>query len=145
MSLSSRCRSRSATGNRGGGWVVRRLTREDLQALDAELPEEWNIGKPAGYAAERNGELVAIGQVTWDRYGHVWGWFNKRERIPAIIMHRCALEVLDFLSRPEVGEKHLYMICNLAVPGAEKWVRRLGFVPDETLTHPYGPVFRCDL
>lgn len=141
MSSSSRCRS--ATGDRGGGWVVRSVTREDLQALDAELPEEWNIGKPAGYAAERNGELVATGQVTWDRYGHVWGWFNNCERVPAIIMHRCALEMLRLLR--ECEEARLYMICDLDAPGAEKWVRRLGFVPDDTMKHPLGPVFRCDL
>lgn len=136
-------RPRRAIGEFPGGWVVRRVTRQDLQELAAEMPEEWCVADPAGYAVERDGELVATGQVTFDQHHRAWAWLNKKCPVPAAIMHRCALRMLGFLR--EVDEPCIYIICDLATPGAERWARRLGFVPDEMLTHPLGPVYRCDI
>lgn len=122
---------------------IRRVTLDDVLALDALLPQEWRVGEPVGYAAERDGALVAIGTVTWDRWGRAWGWYNSREQLPAITMHRCAIEMLRMMR--EVRAPALYAICGLQFAGSVKWLDRLGFVPDETLTHELGPVYRCDL
>jgi hypothetical protein len=122
---------------------IRLVTLADADALDARLPEEWCVVDPVGYAAERDGKVVAIGAVTWDRWKRCWGWYNCREKLPAITMHRYAKEALHFLSKQ--GEPAMYAICNAGVPGAAKWLERLGFVRDETLTHELGPVYRCDL
>lgn len=122
---------------------VRYIKHEDIIAFDALLPEEWRIGPPVGFAAERDGELVAIGTVTWDRWGRCWAWYNSREQLPAITMHRRAREMMGWLR--EAGEPALYAICHPGIPGSVKWLERLGFVLDVNLTHPKGPVYRCDL
>lgn len=122
---------------------LRRVSVDDLLELDAVLPPEWRIREPAGWVAERNGRVVAAGTVSWDEWGRAWGWFNRREPVPAVTMHRRAIEMLRLLR--EVGEPALYAICHVETPGAEKWLKRLGFVPDATLTHELGPVYRCDL
>lgn len=123
---------------------VRRVTAEDVRALlGSDIHPEFCIGEPAGFAAERDGELVAIGTVTWDRWGRAWGWLNRPGAIPAVTMHRRARAMLSLLR--EVEEPALYVICNHAIPGADTWLRRLGFVEDETLKHPLGAVYRCDL
>ena len=117
---------------------------DDIRALiGSDIDPEYCAMAPFGYTAERDGEIVATGTITWDRRGVAWGWFTRTGHVPAVTMHRCALEMLAMLR--EVGEPVLYVICNLAIPGAEKWLLRLGFVRDETLTHPWGPVFRADL
>lgn len=134
---------RRAIGDWGNGWFVRYVTADDLREMGAVMPAEWDIGKPIGYAADRNGELVAAGSVTWDHGGRAWGWLNCRERVPARIMHTCALEML--LRLREVGEPDIRMIVNLSIDGAERWARRLGFVRDDALRHEWGPVLRCDL
>lgn len=136
-------RLRPAIGSWPGGWTVRHVTAADLTALDALMPAEWSIGKPVGYAAARGGVLMAAGNVTWDRWARAWGWLNCRERVPARIMHVCALEMLALLR--DVGEPEIRMIVNLSIEGAERWARRLGFAPDPVLTHPWGPVYKCRL
>lgn len=145
MSKPSLSRVRPAMGSWPGGLLVRRVVMDDIRTLNGGegIDPAYCIGEPVGYAAERDGELLATGSVTWDRYGRAWGWFNRRGRVAPSTMHRCALEMLGMLRR--VGEPEIYMICNLAIPGAEKWVKRLGFVRDERLPHPWGPVYRCDL
>lgn len=125
---------------------VRVVRAEDIRAvLGCDIDPVYCIPecKPVGYAAERDGAVVAIGVVTWDTEGRAWGWFNTRERLPAVVMHRRARAMLALLR--EAGEPALYAICNGAIPGAETWLRRLGFVVDEALTHPWGPVYRWDL
>lgn len=123
--------------------LVRRVTLDDMRAMDAVLPPEWRIGEPIGYAAERDGELVAVGSVTWDQWGRAWGWFNRRGHVPAITMQRCALATLKLLR--DVGEPRIYTICNAAIPGSDTWLRRLGFAVDPTLQHNLGIIWRCDL
>lgn len=143
MSWSSRRPRRPAIGSWGGGLVVRYLSERDLRTLDAVLPPDWNIGQPLGYAALRDGKLLGIGQVTHDECGRAWGWLNRASAIPATTMHRCAIEMLDRLR--SVGEPALYMICDTSTPAAMRWAARLGFVPDDTMTHELGRVMRCDL
>lgn len=143
MNRLSRLRLRPAIGSWPGGLVVRRVTADDLRTLDAVLPQELNIGDPIGYAVERDGDLLGAGSVSWDSEGRAWGWLNRCGCVPAVTLHRCALEMLRMLR--DVEEPALYMICDASNPAAVRWARRLGFVPDDTLTHPFGPVMRCDL
>ena len=123
---------------------IRRIKHEDIIALDAVLPEEWRIGPPVGFAAERDGQLVAIGTVTWDKWGRAFGWYNcPGQPLPAITMHRCAREAMRWLR--EAGEPAMYAICHPGIPGSAKWLERLGFVVDDDLKHPRGDVYRCTL
>lgn len=123
---------------------LRAASADDIRAvLGVDIDPEYCAMAPFGYAAERDGKVVAVGTITWDNRGVAWAWFNGRGAVPAITIHRKALAVLDMLR--EVGEPVLYTICDISVPCAEKWLRRLGFVRDETLMHPWGPVYRCDL
>lgn len=149
MSRPSR-QPRRVIGSWPGGWLIRRVTMDDVRKLNGSgIDPAYCIGEPVGYAAERNGHLLAAGSITWDRYGAAWAWLDvkkampARRLIPAATLHRCALEMLAMLQA--VGEPELFMICNLAIPGAEKWILRLGFKRDETLTHPLGPVYKCAL
>ena len=117
---------------------------DDIRAMiGADIDPEYCAMAPVGYTAERDGEIVAVATITWDKNGVAWGWLNRIGYVPAITMHRSALRMLRDLR--EVGEPALYVICNLAVPGAEKWLLRLGFARDETLSHPWGPIYKCDL
>lgn len=135
---------RLAIGSWPGGIVVRRVMMDDIVTLNGGgIDPEYCIGDPVGYAVERDGELLAAGSVTWDRFGRAWAWLNRHGPVPPTTMHRCALEMLGMLRRVE--EPAVYMICDLSVARAEAWVKRLGFTRDETLRHPWGPVFRCDL
>ncbi len=144
MSRLSRRPPRRTLGSWPGGWVVRPVTAEDIRTLiGGDIDPEYSTLSPVGYAAERDGALVAAGSVTWDRAGRAWGWLNCCEPVPPRILHCCALEMLAMLRG--VGEPAVSMIVNQSVHGAERWARRLGFVPDAAMTHPWGPVFRCTL
>ena len=124
--------------------TIRRATPEDVHVMaGGDMRPEWCIGAPVGFAADRDGELAALGTVTWDRYGRAWGWFNRRGAVSAFVMHRTAIEMLRLLR--EVEEPALYAICNPAIAGSDKWLRRLGFALDATLQHELGPIYRCDL
>lgn len=123
---------------------IRRATADDARAIaGGTLPADWCIGAPVGWAAERDGEVIALGAVTWDRYGRAWGWFSGSGAVPAITMHRKAREMLAMLR--EAGEPTLYAICNTAIPGADTWLRRLGFVEAPDMHSEAGPVWQCNL
>jgi hypothetical protein len=122
---------------------VRDLREADTEVLDACLPPEWCVVDPVGCAAERDGSVIAIGAVTWDKWGRCWAWYNSREQLPAVTMHRLAKAALNYLRKE--GEPTVYAIANANVPGAARWLERLGFVRDETLAHELGPVYRCPL
>jgi len=107
-------------------------------------PAEWPGIKPFVLLAERDGEPVAIGAVSWDQYGRAWGEFGCKEKVSAALMHRTALHVLRMLR--EVGEPVIYAFCDKQIEGAEKWLRRLGFqIDDGMTTDPERPVWRRDL
>lgn len=126
------------------GFVVRRVTRADIRTfIGIDIATEYCVGEPVGYAACRDGRIVAAGSVTWDHWGRVWGWFNRSETLSPVILHRRAMRMLDLLRM--AGEPAIYAMCSPEIPGSEKWLHRLGFVIDETLTHPWGPIYRCDL
>jgi hypothetical protein len=145
MNQSSRpLRLRPAAGSWPDGWVVRLITMDDLRTmLGCEMDPEYCAAGPFGFAAEYNGVLAATGAVTWDMVGRCWGWFNYVRGVPPRLMHVCALEALWWLRRVE--EPYMLMIVDQSKDGAERWARRLGFVPDTAVTHHLGPVYRCNL
>ncbi len=104
----------------------------------------WCIeGKIIGHVAERGGELVAVGLVSWDQYGRAWGWYSVRERVPEIIIFRQARAMLALLR--SVKEPALYVFSDPRVPQAEKWLRRLGFRPAPGIVEPKVEAWKCDL
>ena len=116
-------------------------TAADFRAfLGREPPPIWT-----GLVAEDEaGEIVAAGAVIWDEYGRAWGSYSTRQPLLAVTMHRAARRMLAALKAVE--EPALYTFCSQSIPGAEKWLRRLGFEPAPKLTtDPEHPVWVCDL
>jgi hypothetical protein len=81
---------------------------------------------------EDDGELVAFGTVLWDEHGNALGFIDRKAAVSAFVLHRNAKAVLNVLKA--VGERALYVGCDEGVPKAEKWLRRLGFVPERAMT-----------
>lgn len=122
---------------------VRAYTGEDLIPDYATMP-------PFGWVAEAGGELVGIGFVVWDKWGRAWGSFNRRSDadgkpyVPALLVHKKAKEMIDWLR--EAGQPALYAECSQTIPGAAKWLERLGFKHDPVLSaNNRLPVFVCTL
>ncbi len=87
-------------------------------------PDEW-----FGVTAERDGVLLGMGSVVWDRWGRPWLLFNRGvPDVPAIAMHRLARWVMRDL-RQTFREEEVFAFCDEKIAGAEKWLRRLGFEP----------------
>lgn len=123
---------------------ARIATADDFLRYAGRMPPaEWCIAESVGYAAERNGELVALGIVTWDHFGRAWGWFDTREALPALMLHRKAKAMLAVLRA--VGEPVIYAGCDYTIAGAEKWLRRLGFIHDPEMSSEERSVWRCNL
>lgn len=122
---------------------IRLATAEDIRSYAGrELPADYCICSALGYAAERDGRVVAISLVTWDSYARAWVWFDTTEPLSPIVMHRRALKTIKVLR--EVGEPLLLAFCSRRIADAEKWLKRLGFHPaPELTTDPNHPVWRC--
>ena len=128
--------------------VLRRATADDFLAFFGRPPptEIW-----FAVAACRGDELVAIGSVFWfwnarSASNHVlqaWAYIDEKEPMPAVVKHRIALRALAIL-RAE-GETAIYSCCNSSIDGAERWLRRLGFLPAPEWAIGNEMVWRCDL
>ena len=81
--------------------------------------------------------------VFWDKWGRVWGSFDRKERISPFLMHRLARGMLAHLR--EIGIERLYAECDGRVPDAAKWLRRLGFRPAPVVPFAADEVWLCDL
>lgn len=125
--------------------VLRLATADDLRSFyGCEPSAEWCAAPPAGHVATRDGRDIAIGVVTLDRYGRVWGWFDMREPLPAVLVHRYARRLLAALRQD--GIEALHAICDRRKPRAEAWLRRLGFHEDDEMTRdPAYPVWTCKI
>ena len=115
---------------------LRNATAADYRALTGRDPPEcW-----FGFAGVEEGAVVALGGVTWRWDARrmralCWCSFDARVRVPAVTMHRLALKTLRFLAGD--GEPAAFAFCDHRIPGAEKWLRRLGFAPDAEMSTDY--------
>jgi hypothetical protein len=123
---------------------LRAATPDDLRSYIGSDPHPaWSV-ESFGILAERDGAIIALGIVTWDRYGRAWGWFSRREAVSAIAVHRLIIEAFGHLRK--LGEPALYVLCDTSIPTAERWLRLLGFrrIP-ELIVDGEHPVWVCDL
>lgn len=121
---------------------VRLAVADDLHRYARRDLPEWCI-EWAGYVAEQNDEIVAIGLLCWDKWGRVWAWYDCRVRLPAFTMHRLAKRTIGHLR--EIGVPALHAYRDEAVPNSELWLRRLGFRLAPPLPFSPLPVWVCRL
>jgi hypothetical protein len=123
--------------------VIRPVTRADIREYAGQDIPEWCVAF-GGYAAEQAGAVVALGLVILDSHGRIWGGFESKVPLSPVRMHRSARKVLARLR--DAGESVMHAHCSQSIPGAEKWLRRLGFVPAPEMTiDPNHPVWTCTL
>lgn len=89
-----------------------------------------------GAAAFDDGEPIAVGIVAWNRHGQAEGYVSKKKPVSAITMHRLALRTLGILKA--LGETAIYVACDETIPGARKWLERLGFGRRPELKNQYN-------
>lgn len=122
--------------------AVRPASPADIRAYGGrDLPPE--CVETVAYLAERGGVVVALGGISWDKWGRVWGWYDSRERVSAFTMHRLARRMIGHLRGIGVGTLHAY--CDDGVPSADRWLRRLGFRPAPIVPGAAEPVWTCSL
>ena len=123
---------------------LRDASPEDFRAYAGRDPDPtWHVDW-AGKLVERDGEVIGIGVVSEDPYGRLWAWTHSREPLPAIVVHRNTKAMLAKLRRAGADAVHCYR--NEDIPGSERWLRRLGFVPAPELGDEGGKmVWRCTL
>ena len=100
---------------------VRLATKDDFLRVGEKVP-------PAPWFAmvAVDGEnLVGFGTITWDEHGHACGYFDRLGNVSAVTIHRTARMVIEWLRG--VGEPALYVSCSETIPGAQRWLERLGF------------------
>lgn len=102
--------------------MTRLATADDFRRFFGREPPAIWFGLAAEDAA---GAIVGMGIVTHDAFGRAWGSYSATRRLSAATMHRAAQRTLAALR--EAGEPVLYVHCHLSIPGAERWLRRLGF------------------
>lgn len=93
-----------------------------LRAFGRTLPDPW-FGM---VAVDGLGTLLAFGTVYWDGLGRAWGGFDRLGPVSPSVMHRTAVRVMADLKA--VGEPFLLTMCDEKIPGARRWLDRLGFV-----------------
>jgi hypothetical protein len=103
-----------------------------VQATDAdflafykrEAPEIW-----LGVCNKEGERITGFGAVIWNEWGCACGYVDRKGPLSPFMMHRAALAVMDSLRK--AGEPHLSVLCDGSIPGARKWLERLGFRPLE--------------
>lgn len=118
---------------------VRPATAADFLAFfNASPPPIW-----MGLVYEENGP-VAFGTIVWESWGHAIAFFHCRRAISKFTMQRVVKRVFRILR--DVGEPAIYGVPDMKIPGAEKWMRRLGFQPTGFVPPGYtDEVWRLDL
>lgn len=116
---------------------LRLATADDFRTFYGREPPP--VGTWSGYVAERGSQIVGFAVVR-GLGGQCWASVDLMERLPPVLMHRTAVLALADLGRRGVRAINVY--CDLAIPGAEHWLRRLGFCPSpELTTDPDYPVW----
>lgn len=121
---------------------LRLATDDDIRRFARQDRPEWVVEWVA-YAAEQDGEVVALGMILWDSHGLTWVMYNSRIKLSPFLMHRLAKKTLGHLR--EIGVTDLYTFCDDAIPGADKWLARLGFRPSFEFPSDAPPVLTCKL
>lgn len=104
--------------------VVRPATDADFQAFVGRKPPEiW-----LGMMAEREGRIVAMGVIAWNEDGKASGYFDAKERVSPLTIHKTALRMLAALK--EAGEPVVFAGCDDMKVGARRWLKMLGFAYD---------------
>ena len=122
--------------------IVRLATVADFRAYAGRDLPEW-CAEWVGWAGEQDGAVVALGIVSWDKWGRVWAWYDSRAAVSRFLMHRLARRTISHLRN--IGVPHLHAYCSERVPDADKWLRRLGFRPALVLPPDPREVWVCDL
>lgn len=119
---------------------IRVATDTDFKSFfHADPPSVW-----LGMVYEKEEAVVAIGTIVWESFGHAIAFFHCREAISKFTMQRVAKNVFRVLK--DVGEPAVYGVPDENIPGAEKWMRRFGFVPTGYVPPGYNhEVWRLDL
>lgn len=87
-------------------------------------PEPW-----LGVCAKEGERIVAFGVIIWADNGNALGFVDKKGPVSRFMLHREARRVLRVLK--QVGEPHVSVMCDGRLPGAEYWLRKMGFAPVE--------------
>lgn len=104
---------------------VRLATDEEFRVIYGKAPPPaW-----VGFVGDRGGRLLGCAGVVWEN-GHAIAFFDKTEKVSAFALHRGARLLFRVLR--QVGETVVYAGCDEKIPGAAKWLKRLGFVPVST-------------
>ena len=108
-------------------------------ASQADFVRFYGIDPPAewfGVLGERDGVILGMGSVVWDKWGRPWLFFNRgRSAVSAVAMHRLAKWVMRDL-RTTFDENIVHAFCDQTISGAENWLRRLGFKPAPEMEGP---------
>jgi hypothetical protein len=105
---------------------VRPATAEDIASYGGAGLPSWCI-EWRGWAYEAKGEVLALGSICWDSYGQAMCFFEAKDAVPAIVMHRTAVKALRWLR--ETDTRRVLTACDESRPRAAEWLRRLGFRP----------------
>lgn len=118
--------------------IVREATGADFHSFYGREP----AGIWFGMCAVENGVIVGFGAILWrqDPRPHLgepgmlaWAIVDVKAPVPAVRLHRKVVLVLKTLCR-QLGEPAVYCNCDARIPGAERWLQRLGFVQDVGLS-----------
>lgn len=106
--------------------VTLRPTESSDWAQVASEPLPFRI---RAMSAEVDGRVIGIGGLAFQPDGMVVAFVQlaaDAKRYP-VALHKAALATIDMAAR--LGLKRLYALCDSDIEAAERWLRRLGFVP----------------
>lgn len=103
---------------------VREADENDFLELFGEPPPDdpWLV-----MVGVRDGRILGGGGLTWAN-GYTLGFFHVLPGAPAVAIHREVLRFLKDCSAAGIGP--ILVGCDEAIPGAARWLERLGFAPD---------------
>lgn len=104
---------------------IRPTVAADLPHLTA-APLPWRIKAMTGLV---DGEIVGVAGIGFPLNGAIvaFAQLTPAARAHKFALHRAALRFLDECAREGIAE--IVALPDVAVPGAESWLRHLGFTP----------------
>ncbi len=110
---------------------LRPARREDFATL--KVPVQYRVRAIVGVGGD--GEILGVGGLGFLPDGRKFAFteLNPAAHKHPISLHRAALRVLAMADA--MGIEELYALSDMArSPAAERWLMKLGFVPDDTGT-----------